>query len=83
MKNSPILPTRFFNSFYRYEIFRNELVLEKFSSQENIYLDTASNFQVRIHIYFFKGGKIPLLSLNELGGKSQTTIILGDFVKKP
>ena len=29
------------------------------------------------------GGATPLLSLNELGGKSQATIILGKFVNKP
>ena len=29
------------------------------------------------------GGRIPLLSLNELGKKLQTTITLGNFVNKP
>ena len=33
--------------------------------------------------YFVKKGRIPLLSLNELGEKSRATIILGKFVKKP
>ena len=35
--------------------------------------------------YFIKGGGIPpfLLSLNKLGKKSHTTIILVDFVNKP
>ena len=28
-------------------------------------------------------GRIPLLSLDELGEKSQATIILGKFVNKP
>ena len=32
--------------------------------------------------YFFKRGTIPPLSLNELGEKSQATIILGKFVSK-
>ena len=41
-----------------------------------------SSFQVRIR-NFVKGGKIPLLSLNELGEKSQATLILGKFVNKP
>ena len=31
---------------------------------------------------FYKGGRIPLISLNELGEKSQATIILGKFVNK-
>ena len=34
-------------------------------------------------MYFVKGGRIPLLSLNELGEKSKVTIILGKFVNKP
>ena len=33
--------------------------------------------------YLFCQGRLPLLSLNELGKKSQTTIILGKFVNKP
>ena len=33
--------------------------------------------------YFVKGGRIPLLSLNELGEKLQATIILGKFGYKP
>ena len=32
---------------------------------------------------FVKRGRIPLLSLNELGEKSRATIILGKFVSKP
>ena len=34
-------------------------------------------------MYFAKRGRIPLLSLNELGEKSHPTIILGKFVNKP
>ena len=34
-------------------------------------------------MYFVKRGRIPLLSLNELGEKSRATIILGKFVNKP
>ena len=34
-------------------------------------------------MYFVKRGRISLLSLNELGEKSQATIILGKFVNKP
>ena len=33
--------------------------------------------------YFVKRGRIPVLSLNELGEKLQATIILGQFVSKP
>ena len=33
--------------------------------------------------YFVKRGRKPLLSLNELGGKLQATIIFGKFVNKP
>ena len=32
---------------------------------------------------FVKGGRIPLLSLNELGGKLQATVILVIFPHKP
>ena len=32
---------------------------------------------------YVKGSRIPLLSLSELGEKSQVTIILGKFVNKP
>ena len=42
----------------------------------------TSSFQVRILI-FFKEGRIPLMSLNELREESQATIILGKFVSKP
>ena len=34
-------------------------------------------------MHFVKRGRIPLLSLNELGEKSRATIILGKFVNKP
>ena len=33
--------------------------------------------------YFVKRGRIPLPSFNELGEKSQATIILGKYVNKP
>ena len=33
--------------------------------------------------FFVKRGRVPLLGLNELGEKSQATIILGRFVNKP
>ena len=33
--------------------------------------------------YFVKGGRIPPFYLNELEEKSEATIILGKFVKKP
>ena len=39
----------------------------------------TNSLQVRILIYFVKGGRIPLLSLNELGEKSQATITHGNF----
>ena len=41
----------------------------------------ASSFQVRIR--FLSRGRIPLLSVNELGEKSPRKIILGKFVNKP
>ena len=34
-------------------------------------------------MHFVKRGRIPFLSLNELGEKSRATIILGKFVNKP
>ena len=40
----------------------------------------TSSFQVKI--YFAKRGRIPLLSLNELGEKLQAITILGRFVNK-
>ena len=40
-----------------------------------------SSFQVNIPSV--KGGRIPFLGLNELGEKSDTTIIFGKFVNKP
>ena len=40
------------------------------------------SFQVRILI-LSREVRIPLLSLSELGEKSQVTIILGKFVNKP
>ena len=40
----------------------------------------ASSFQVRIR--FLSRGRIPLLSVNELGEKSPRKIILGKFVNK-
>ena len=33
--------------------------------------------------YFVKRGRIPPLSLNELGGRSEATMTLGKFVNKP
>ena len=50
------------------------------SSQEKFWLDITSNIQVRI--YFVKGGRIPLLNLNELGKMLRTTIIPGNFANK-
>ena len=40
----------------------------------------TSSFQ---DTYFVKTGRIPLLSLNELGQKSRAKIILSKFVNKP
>ena len=34
-------------------------------------------------MFFVKRGRIPLLSLNELGEKSRATIILGKLVNRP
>ena len=56
-------------------------VLKKISSQEKFWLDMARRLQVRILI--LSRGRIPFLSLNELGEKSPATIILGNFVTKP
>ena len=46
----------------------------------SILLDMTSSLQIS---YFVKGGKIPLLSLNEFGEKSRATGILGNFVNSP
>ena len=35
------------------------------------------------NIYFVKGGRIPLLSWNEIGENLQAKIILGNFVNNP
>ena len=41
----------------------------------------TSSFQVRI-IIFLKGGRTLLFLLNELGEKSQATIIIGKLINK-
>ena len=38
---------------------------------------------LKLDAYFVKSGRIPLLTLSELGEKSQVTIILSNFVNKP
>ena len=43
----------------------------------------TSTFVRGQNAYFVKVGRIPYLSLNELGEKSRVTIMLGKFVNKP
>ena len=57
----------------RYEIFT------RYDKQ----LDMISSFQVIVLILSREVGRIPLLSLNLPGEKSQATKILGKFVNKP
>ena len=57
--------------------FCKEYVLEEFNSQGKFWLHMRNN------TYFAKGGRIPLLSLNEIDEKSRPTIINGNFVNNP
>ena len=66
----------------RYEIFWKEYVFEELSSQEKIQLNMTRSFEVGILI-LSREVRIPLLSLNKLGEKSQAAIIFGNFVNKP
>ena len=65
-----------------FEIFWKEYVFEELSSQEKIQLNMTRSFEVGILI-LSKEVRIPLLSLNKLGEKSQAAIIFGNFVNKP
>ena len=60
--------------------FTTSKFLESLVHTQN-WLDMLSSFQVNIPNV--KGGRIPFLGLNELGEKSDTTIIFGKFVNKP
>ena len=66
----------------RYEIFWKDYVFEELSSQEKIQLNMTRSFEVGILI-LSREVRIPLLSLNKLGEKSQAAIIFGNFVNKP
>ena len=44
--------------------------------------DLTKNLEIRILI-FFKGGRISLLSENQIGEKLCVTVILGNFVSNP
>ena len=65
------------------------LLLEDYAfnlkSQQHMTYDFSFIWQVvfKLETYFAKRGRIPLLSLNEIGEKSQVTRILGKFVNKP
>ena len=62
-------------------VIKNICVKKRTSSVGKFQLDMTSSFQVRILI-FLKGGRTLLFLLNELGEKSQATIIIGKLINK-
>ena len=74
---APGIATRY---FARSNFSRNLIHNIFFNNSIHFYLTMISGLQVRILI--LKGG-IALLSLNELGEKSCSTMIIANFVSKP
>ena len=77
-----LLPRRVAVTDMRY-FTRNTFWRSLVHTHTKIHSDMTNSLQVRILIYFVKGGRIPLLSLNELGEKSQATITHGNFGNNP